>query len=1028
MGEYDFRSGRRLTPPLLFPVSGPRTGPLFTEALARAKDKPQGDPEKDPDGEIDHRILQGQTLGGIGPLYQQNVADLTLTNKIADPDLIYAGNSLRVLSTERRTSLRTILSLQKDLDAAKSPEEKSAKEKALRTAVNADLMQAAEHRGFDPAGLKGALDDRSGDLTELGPENAGFAKILREERQTVEGNINGLFQPLAGKIAAARKDPAQWPEVQAELVRQFDGLAKGGPEREAAINRARDTLRLFGPDDAKFQQAVDDAGREILVVRPAKAVQDSYRSGEVSFGGGSDALRAEAKQEDGARRAAKTLREVTAGATPETAVLILQEANKETDGTRPGEKIKVVDQIETTIGRRTAILAGALPDHELGGRNSSISGEVKLTLSLGQKDMVGDLSAVIEHIADAPQGAAVAEDAAKAISGAITATEQQTFKDWEAKLPPEAKGLSLDDKKKLAQEMGNPYPEIKAADGQQAHASDAYRLAVADGKGATLSAAVVAQLKQSGNTIRANDLFGGLVKAPDELKQNTQNAVGDFARDHLVVASDWQNSLTPEQLATSLNKSLERNPGSKQTMDQRGAQVVRALSVLHEAAPELKGLEGYDTFTTALTGLETDEKASYAVMNSEAAWGEFGRLYLHSTSPEPKREEVSSSPTLYWSTRSVVGMARTLAAYDGMAGRTLYQPPSTANIDAAARLSPQVTDPRLAQLASGYLASPGAATNPAMRQQSIEDLGKAFENSKLDPRNGITTTTGFGKGLAGLQGSMYLLSANDLVHSDSLVYQTFAAWLYGGMAMEGAQLGAGGLQSLVQSGRIPAGGFLDKASSFARVKGQPGWEWFPKYMDRLGGALMVAYTLDYAAKGRWANAAFAGVTTIGTFLSLMKSPKAGVWGAALAVVGIVGEYIYDGIRKEQQAAYYEGPTKQFLIDAGYDPKAAEILADHDDEGHSIGPALVPLAKELGTTPQKLLADLADPKNAGTLRDFVTQAQWVKPNDQGEYPMAAPPRRPPVTVPGGEQVYPDGPPSRPRTIPELATWSRENLKL
>lgn len=1026
MGDYDFRSGRRLTPPSLFPVSGPRTGPLFTDALTRAKDKPQGDPEKDPNGEIDHRILQGQTLGRIGPLYHQDVADLTLTNKIDDPDLIYAGDSLRVLSTERRTSLRTILSLQKDLDAAKTPEEKTAKEKALRTAVNADLMQAAEHQGFDPAGLKTALDDRGADLTELGPEDKDFARIVGEERQAVEGNINGLFQPLAGKIAAARKDPAQWPEVQAELVRQFESLAKGGPEREAAINRARDTLRLFGPDDAKFQQAVDDAGREILVVRPAKAVVDAYHSGEVPFSGGSDALRAEAKQEDGARRAAKTLREVTAGATPETAVLILQEAK--VDGARPGETVPVANRIETTIGRRTAILAGALPDHELGGRNSGISGEVKLTLSLGLKDMVGDLSAVVEHVSGAPQAAAVAEDTAKGISGAITATEQQTFKDWEAKLPPEAKGLSLDDKKKLAQEMGNPYPEIKEANGQQAHASDAYRLAVADGKGATLSAAVVAQLKQSGNTTRANDLFGGLVKAPDELKQNTQNAVGDFARDHLVVASDWQNSLSPEQLATALNKSLERNPGSKQAMDQRGAQVVRALSVLHEAAPELKGLEGYDQFTTALTGLETDEKASYAVMNSEAAWNEFGRLYLQSTSPEPKQEEVPASPTLYWSTRSVVGMTRTLAAYDGMAGRTLYQPPSTANIDAAARLSPQVTDPRLAHLASGYLASPNAATNPAMRQQSIEDLGRAFENSRLDPRNGITTTTGFGKGLAGLQGSMYLLSANDLVHSDSVVYQAFAAWLYGGMAMEGAQLGAGGLQNLVQSGRIPAGGFLDKASSFARVKGQPGWEWFPKYMDRVGGALMVAYTLDYAAKGRWANAAFAGVTTIGTFLALMKSPKAGVWGAALSVVGIVGEYIYDGIRKEQKAAYYEGPTRQFLIDAGYDAKAADILADHDDEGHSIGPALVPLAKELGTTPQKLLADLADPKNAGKLREFVTQSQWVKPNDQGEYPMTAPPRRPPVTVPGGEQVYPDGPPSRPRTIPELATWSRENLKL
>lgn len=1023
MGDFRVRWGQR-SPPFSYPNAPTKTKPSFADALEQAGYKPQGNPETEADGKVDHHVEEGQTLTGIGSLYDQQVPDLQLTNpEITNPDLIHTDDSLRVLSTERRTSLKTILTLQAELRAAATPEDKAAKEKALRTAVNADLAQAAEHQGFDTTGLKTTLDDRAADLTTLGPKDGDFSRIVGEERQAFEGSLNEMFKPLADKIAAGQKDGGKWPEVKAELVHQFEGLAKDPLEREAAINRARETLRLFGPTNSDFQQAVDDAGREILVLRPAKAIQDAYANGEVPFKGGENAVRAAVKQEDGARKAAQTLREVTAGATPETAILILQEAK--VDGTKPGEKVRVVDQIATTIGRRTAIQAGALPLDELGGRDSFSSGEIRMPIERGHKDMLGDLSTVIEHIAEAPQGVEVTNETAKTISKAITDTEQQTFAEWEAELPPEARGLSQDEKKKLGREMGlPPYPEIKQSKGQVVGARDAYQLVVADGQGAGLSAAVISQLKQSGHADRAGDLFAGLIKGVSELKDNTGNAVGDFARDHLVVAADWQNSLTPEQLATALNKSLERNPGSKQAMDQRGVQTVRALSALHAAAPELQGLFGYDRFEGGLDLLEKDEKVSYAVMNSEAAWTEFGRNYLKSTQPEGERVQVSSPPTLYWTGRTIVGMTRAMSAYDGIAGRALYQPPSPGNIDTAARLSPQPTDPKLAQLSAARLATPGAATDPKMRQAAIENLAKAFENSKLDPRNGIVTTSAFGKGLAALQGSLYLASGNDLIGSDNLLYQAFGAWMYGGLALEGSQLGAGAVQNLVQSGHLPPGGFFDRLSGFASVKGRAGWEWFPKYFGKFGDALMVGYTLNYAMQGKWANAGIAGFTTLAGLLAFMKTPKAGPWSAGLSIVGVLGEFIYNDIQKTREAAYYEPQTKQFLIDAGLDPEAADTLADHDDKGNSVGRRMEQVAKTWdGKTPAQLLALLADPKNKDQLRGFVDQVNGVKPNDKGEYPQSAPPYHPPVASKYG-QFRPN---AQARSIDEVVDWSRKHLK-
>ncbi len=1031
MGILDFN--RRLFAPLqrnLFLPQAPKTD-LFSNAVQKAKQPsvPQGHPEKEKDGRIDHTIRKNETLSGIAPLYEQTIPDIMLTNPyIRDADVINEGDTLRVLNEERRTSLETINQLQTDVDKAASPGEKDEKTKALKLAVHTDLESAGKNQAYTPGTLKVYLDERQADLVALGPQTEDYKNLVLEERKNVETNLNAVFEPISKSITAAQQNPARWGEVQGELVRQFETLAKDAPDGgEAAINSAREVLKTFGPADKGFIDALDASGREILVNRPAQRVQDAFREGKNDFKGLDGENEAQSRREDGASRAAKVLNEVTKGVTDETAVLIIQQANQSTEAF--GDKnVKVLDVIQKTIGQRTAIESGALPDSLLGGKNSGASKEINLSLIMTQRDTLADYSEVLGRIPNAPGGQGIIDDSAKSITRAIKDTTDKTFADWENRLPEEARKFSLEDKKKIGKEMGILYPEIKPANPEAA--GDPFRRAIAGGNDPTLTLAVVKELNKSGNTSGANAIFDAAIKGTDDLTKNSQNIVGEFAKDHLVVANDWKSSLSAKQLTDGLNDSIAGNKGSKDKMDEQGARIFRTLSVLHGAESDLKdlkGLDGLDRYKAATDGLEKDEKSQFAVSNSEQAWTEMGKAYVEATA-KPSTEPVPAAPTLYWSGRAVIGMHRTVAAYEALGGNKSYKPPTPGSIDTASRMSPGQFDPKLAQSSSVLLNGPNAATDPKARKAAIESLSKAFDGSKFDPRAGITTASGFGKGLAAVQGLLYLGSAKDNFATPGLLTQSFGVWLTAGIAQEAAQLTAGGVRSLIEHGKVAEGGFLDRTTRFAEVSGTSKWGWFSKYFDRAGGALMVAYTLDYAAKGKWANSAFAATTTVGTFLSLMKSPKAGLWGAGLAAVGIIGEAIYNQYRRTQIANYYEGPTETFLVQAGFDQEAAKILSNHDGDGNSVGSVIEPLAKQLGMTPQALTESLRKTEDMAKLREFVRGVHETKPDEHGKYPMTAPKRLEPLEMPDGGTISRDPSMGRPRTIPELADWTRQNLIL
>ncbi len=987
---------------------------------------PQGNPEQETDGRVDHRIQGTENLGGIARSYNQAPSDiLEFSDPIPDINRINAGDSLLILSKERRTSLETIKALQEDIDKAASPAEKDDKTRALKLAVNTDMLSAAKNGGYAPDTLKLYLDQRQADLEALGPKTDSYKTIVAEERKAVEDGFNDIFKPLSAAITAAQQDPARWDDVKTEITRQFEALTKDTPDGgETAINSARETLKLYGPADSKFTDALDASGYEVLVGKPARNVQEAYSKGENKFNGLDGEAGKEAQREDGASRAAKVLDEVTKNVTPETAILIVKEANKEISALGD-QKTRVVDLIEQTIGKRTAITSGASPDHRLGGKNSTIAGEIKFSLQLTQRDTVANYSNVMGHIAQAPQGKTFIDERAQSIAESLKATQDQTFADWEKKLPEKVRSFPPDEQKKIGKEMGIPYPEIKTATPDQI--GEPFRNAIANGKDPSLTLAIINRLKNSGDTSNAAVLLDAATKGTDDLVANSRNIVGEFSKDHLVVADDWKSALSTKQLTDGINDSIAKNPGSKNTMDTQGTLVFRSLAALHAAETDLHGLQGFDRYQTSIHALETDDQVQFAVNNSEGAWKEMGKAYIESTTP-PDGVPVPATPSLFWSGRAVIGMHKTIAAYEALGGNKAYKPPTPGSIDIASRLNPAQVDGKLAQKSSLLLNGPNAATDPAARKAALESLSKSFDGSKFDPRAGITTASGFGKGLAAIQGLLYLGSTVENASNPDFLSKSFAVWLTGGIAYEAGQFGAGLARSVVENGRFPKGGFLDRASSFAEVGGTPKWSWFSKYFDRAGGVLMVAYTLDHVAKGKWANSAFAATTTLGTFLSMMKSPKAGLWGAGLAVVGIVGEMVYNNIRRSQAASYYEGPTEQFLIQANFRPETAKILADHDDDGNSVGSIIEPLAKQLKMTPEALTEMLRTSTDDARLKEFVRNVHQVKPDKDGNYPMSAPERLPPLKMPDGGTVSRDPSEGRARTIPELADWVGQNLVL
>ena len=127
--------------------------------------------------------------------------------------------------------------------------------------------------------------------------------------------------------------------------------------------------------------------------------------------------------------------------------------------------------------------------------------------------------------------------------------------------------------------------------------------------------------------------------------------------------------------------------------------------------------------------------------------------------------------------------------------------------------------------------------------------------------------------------------------------------------------------------------------------------------------------------------AFSSIATRGTF--------AAEWGATLgggiALAASLGLYIYQDY---QAARAHEDRAKEFLEDAGIDPRVATTLAKFDSEGRSAGPVFAAMLEAGGVTQEefkRFLCDLKSQDDLDKLGVLVERARRVSPTEVGVFP-------------------------------------------
>ncbi|TNE50023.1 MAG: hypothetical protein EP343_09900 [Deltaproteobacteria bacterium] len=228
-------------------------------------------------------------------------------------------------------------------------------------------------------------------------------------------------------------------------------------------------------------------------------------------------------------------------------------------------------------------------------------------------------------------------------------------------------------------------------------------------------------------------------------------------------------------------------------------------------------------------------------------------------------------------------------------------------------------------------------------------------------------------------------------HAGRLSAASKAAWL--GTKIDDV----GGLANLKHVGKLPAVGV---------------------FVNGVTGIFEGAQAISDLKDGNYLNASIHGVSAAGAAV--------GAWSAlsAAGVVGSIpgGQLVAAGLlvtglglnhyKNVSESNKYEGPTEQFLIDAGIDPDIAKQLSNHDNKGRSAGPVLAQLASRFGMSGPEFY-DYLGSLSSGDVKKIVTHAHGVDPNDEGVFQLGDP-----------NEIFMDGF-NIGRSINGLANWLVEN---
>lgn len=287
----------------------PSADPLFASPYDEMPGSPwhsyfpvaQESPLPAPGGQTEHVVAEGEDLDAVAARYGQKRDDLLLSNPHLRDEAPETGEVLIVLHDEEHPNIAGArLEVAREMAATDDPE-------TLQNLVAEDI-ELATMTSPVPGDL---LDELKTDLIARRPGDKAFEEMVHIEgelarsRWIAQGRTAAVFDPIMEAATAG-----DWEKVENLALQLFATYAKTTPDA-AGIPKIGDMLITYGPQTARFEQAVREAEQEYLVHGPSRAA-DEVRT---------------AYEQGGVYQGAKKLREVTGRevADPLTAALIFKQ-------------------------------------------------------------------------------------------------------------------------------------------------------------------------------------------------------------------------------------------------------------------------------------------------------------------------------------------------------------------------------------------------------------------------------------------------------------------------------------------------------------------------------------------------------------------------------------------------------------------------------------------------------------------------------------------------------------------------------
>lgn len=472
------------------------------------------------------------------------------------------------------------------------------------------------------------------------------------------------------------------------------------------------------------------------------------------------------------------------------------------------------------------------------------------------------------------------------------------------------------------------------------------------------------------------------------LQNEAQYATEEYAKQSQELAwilSGPAKYATPEEQQAIIDEYRASHPelvAAEERLNKLGGQVMRTADALVSLPPELRGLPAAQQLEQDVAELTTDKHVEFAVSSSSDAQQVVSDMLDRADKGEDTLlshlKDITAwieQPTNFVKnmgglvTKAIAGKAIQALGPDGTnvteAGKQLDRLNQYADFLG-------LDQKTMSEVVDQFKIAANPDTTPEARNAAL-----ATVNEKLNEVEGgaYAVDSSLGKTFRGIGVALSLVgtlkSFEDAINDPNAQNVVTTLVSSAGLARDTAEF----------------------ASAFMKTADWTDSWWFKGSGKVLGvvgtflGGISIAQSL---ADGEFADAGFAAAGLAGGLLLASSSLLWTGVGAFLVVGSFVGKAIYDEITDDE---HENATTEAALRQMGFDPEAAKILRNQDDDLNSPVPVLMALAENSGIdlkdpVQRQGFIDYINSLDNDKLDDLVHAAHGVDPKDDGTYPKTA----------------------------------------